>query len=344
MRLSPTAFINRQLKGMVMSNLDMDAIERKLLGLLQRDFPLVREPYRELARKLALSENEVVAQIEKLKAKGIVRQISPVLDARRLGYQSTLVAMKVAQSGLRRAEQTIVQHPGVSHAYERDHEFNIWFTLSLPPMVNIDPELQRMTRDSGSDAAFALPAVKIFKIGAYFGVDGEEQPSSNQSDTELPHQVELPLLDRQVINVLQKDLPLTSAPFDAIATEARMDVTDFLTQCQSLIQRRVIRRFGAAVNHVKIGFQANAMTCWVAPPEVVDSAGRQIASLPEVSHCHERKTNSLWPHNLFAMIHGYTKEECHTVASRVAAETGLEDYLMLFSTREFKKTRVKYLV
>ena len=144
--------------------------------------------------------------------------------------------------------------------------------------------------------------------------------------------------------MLQKDLPLTSAPFDAIATEARMDVTDFLTQCQSLIQRRVIRRFGAAVNHVKTGFQANAMTCWVAPPEVVDSAGRQIASLPEVSHCHERKTNSHWPRNLFAMIHGYTKEECHTVASRVAAETGLEDYLMLFSTREFKKTRVKYLV
>lgn len=327
-----------------MSNLDMDAIDRRLLGLLQRDFPLVREPYRKLARKLARSENEVVERIEKLKVKGIVRQISPVLDARCLGYQSTLVAMKVAQSRLRRAEQTIVQHPGVSHAYERDHEFNIWFTLSLPPMVNIDPELKRMTRDSGSDAAFTLPAVKIFKIGAYFGVDGEEQPSSNQSDTELPHQVELSPLDRQVINVLQKDLPLTSAPFDAIATEARMDVTDFLTQCQSLIQRRVIRRFGAAVNHVKIGFQANAMTCWVAPPEVVDSAGRQIAALPEVSHCYERKTNSLWLHNLFAMIHGYTKEECHTVASRVAAETGLEDYLMLFSTRELKKTRVKYLV
>ncbi len=123
-----------------------------------------------------------------------------------------------------------------------------------------------------------------------------------------------------------------------------MDEDYFLAQCQSLKQRGIMRRFGAAVNHRKAGFKANAMTCWVAPPEKVDAAGRKLASLKEVSHCYERKTNPLWRYNLFAMIHGHTEKACQEIASKVSEETGLTDYAMLFSTREFKKTRTKYLV
>jgi DNA-binding Lrp family transcriptional regulator len=105
-----------------------------------------------------------------------------------------------------------------------------------------------------------------------------------------------------------------------------------------------MRRFGAAVNHRKAGFAANAMTCWAAPPEKVVAAGQKLASWREVSHCYERKTNPLWRYNLFAMIHAHTEEACREIAAKVSAQTGLTDYVMLFSTREFKKTRVKYLV
>ncbi len=118
-----------------MSVPDLDAIGRKLLGMLQRDFPLVSEPYLKLAESLGLSESEVMGRIQGLKDRGIVRQVSPVLDARRLGYQSTLVAAKVSNANLGRAEQVLGQHPGVSHAYEREHDFNIWFNynFSLKP-------------------------------------------------------------------------------------------------------------------------------------------------------------------------------------------------------------------
>ncbi len=86
------------------------------------------------------------------------------------------------------------------------------------------------------------------------------------------------------------------------------------------------------------------MTCWVVPAEKIEAVGRKLASQRWVSHCYERKTNPFWRYNLFAMIHGHTKEACQEIAGKVSAETGLTDCVMLFSTREFKKTRVKYLV
>jgi len=112
----------------------------------------------------------------------------------------------------------------------------------------------------------------------------------------------------------------------------------------STITRPGFRRYGAAVNHHKAGFAANAMTCWIAPPEKVDEAGEKLASLRAVSHCYERKTNQAWSYNIFAMIHAHTKEECQQIVDNMCAEMDLSDYLMLFSTQEFKKIRTKYLV
>ena len=129
-----------------------------------------------------------------------------------------------------------------------------------------------------------------------------------------------------------------------MAASLSMDVEQFLAQCRSLQQRGIIRRFGAAINHNRVGFKANAMTCWVVPPDMVDIAGQKLASLREVSHCYERKTSSLWRYNLFAMIHGHTREDCQNIASNISREIGLTDYVLLFSTKEFKKTRSKYLL
>lgn len=107
-----------------MSDFSLD-VNRKLLGLLQAEFPLSRQPYTEMGLKLGISDDEVFEHIQKLKARKIVRRISPVIDARSLGFHSTLVAMKVAESQLENAEQVIAAHPGVSHGYERDHHFNV---------------------------------------------------------------------------------------------------------------------------------------------------------------------------------------------------------------------------
>jgi len=174
--------------------------------------------------------------------------------------------------------------------------------------------------------------LKQFKIGTHF------------SGGALPPPVKLSATERRVINELQNDLPLVSAPFGEMAARLNMDVAEFLARCQSLVECGVMRRFGASVNHREIGLKANAMVCWVAPPQTVAVAAQKLARLSEVSHCYERKTNPLWQYNLFAMIHGHTREACREIADRVSGETGLKDYVLLFSSREIKKKRVKYLV
>ncbi len=321
-------------------------VNKKLLNLIQTEFPLVSAPYRALGDKLGISGDDVMARIGELKARGIIRQISPVFDARRLGYRSTLVAMKVAQAQLDRAARLFVEHPGVSHGYERDHQFNLWFTLAIPPAADIDAELQRLTGQIGVDSVMALPATKLFKINTYFAVDedGQSGNGGTQPDTALPQETPLSDLERRVINELQQDLPLVSAPFATVAERLKISEADLQTRCRSLLERGIIRRFGASLNHRQVGYTANAMTCWVVPPGMVDAAGKKLAALGEVSHCYERKTNPSWPYNLFAMIHAHDKETCRQIADRVSQETGLGDYISLFSTREFKKMRIKYTV
>ena len=324
----------------------LNGIDQKLLNLLQAKFPLTREPYADLGLSLGIAEEAVIGRIEQLKATGLIRQIGPVFNAASLGYRTTLVAMRVAETGLAKAAELISKHPGVSHAYERDHHFNFWFTLAVPATIETEAELQRLAGPIKAESVFVLPALRLFKLRAYFGPDGDGQSGidAEASGDIIPQEARLSPTDRRVINELQQDLPLVPRPFAEMPVRLGMDEEIFLAQCRSLLSRGVMRRFGAAVNHRKAGFTANAMTCWAAPPEKVVAAGQKLASLREVSHCYERKTNPLWRYNLFAMIHAHTEEACREIADKVSAQTGLTDYVMLFSTREFKKTRVKYLV
>ncbi len=318
-------------------------IEGRLLHLLQARFPLSRRPYRDLASQIGTSEGEILDLVANMKASGLVRQISPVFDARSLGYTTTLVASRMPGEHLDRAARRLLEHPGISHAYERDHHLNIWFTLALPSRQDAEAELQPFMSEVGAEVLFCLPALRIFKLRTHFAREAYVQQVSRPEETG-GRDCHLSDPDRKVVNETQEDLPLIPEPFATMAARTGLDQDSFLETCRSLLGRRVMRRFGAAVNHRRAGFNANAMASWAIRPEEVETAGRALASLSQVSHCYERKTNTLWPHNLFAMVHGQAKEDCLNLIRRVTAENGLTEPVVLFSTRELKKIRVKYLV
>ncbi len=325
--------------------MEMDSVNQKLLARLQNGFPLTAEPFRELGRSLEIPEEEVIDRIERFRNEGIIRQISPVFDARSLGYRTTLTAVKVNEDRLEKAAQIIGQNPFISHAYEREHPFNLWFTLALPGAADIDAEMRNIAAAIPAGTIFHLPATKLYKIGAYFGAgDPEAKGGVKRAPGRLPQAVELSPEARAVINGVQRDLPLTPRPFAGMSEDAGMDEGRFLEQCRFLLERGIMRRYGAAVNHRRVGYTANAMACWAVPEDKADALGKRLASLGEVSHCYERKTSPEWPYNLFAMIHGHERESCQEIARRVSAGHGLNDYVLLFSTRELKKTRIKYQV
>lgn len=313
------------------------------MGLLQRRFPLTPEPFSVLGEVLGTTDEETIRRVRRFKESGLVRQIGPVVEARKIGRHTTLAAFKLDQSALEAAERLIREHPAISHAYQRQHEFNVWITLAGNSERDVDNELRRLKSLLKADEVVDLPVLKLYKIGFYLDLEESDTPDAFPPVMDYSR-IEMDPLSKEVINVLQTDLPLVSRPFDKMAQEVGLSTQTFLNCCSSLIDAGVIRRFGAAVNHRKAGYVANAMTCWSVPEKMVDSVGRYLASCREVSHCYERKTSSGWDYNIFAMIHGRRKQDCLELADEVTNRLALGRYEALFSTKEIKKARVKHTV
>ncbi len=111
-----------------------------------------------------------------------------------------------------------------------------------------------------------------------------------------------------------------------------------LERLNLLLEKRVIRRFAATIGHRALGIVANAMIVWRVPSEDVERVGGIMASFDEVTHCYERPSVPKWPYNLYSVVHSHSREECRKVAAEISRKTGVEDYQVLFSEREFKKT------
>jgi len=325
----------------------LDSIDQSLLNIIQSEFPLSREPFADLGKRLNIRDTEVIKRTETLKNAGIIRMISPVVNPRKLGYQTTLVCMKIREDQLEKTVRIIATHPMVSHCYMRDHDLNFWFTLALSIKDELDNEVQKLGEIFKADTIMNLPAIRVFKIGAYFKFGNSTNQITNSSQEfhhEEKHYLNLSLTDRKIINELQQDLTLNLNPYDIMSNNLSMDKDDFLNHSKSLIQRGIMRRYSASVNHYGIGLLANSMTCWQVPLETIEKAGRKIARFGEVSHCYQRRTSSLWPHNLYAMIHADTRETCQTLALQISQEAMIDhcNPVMLFSTKEIKKTRIYY--
>ncbi len=144
--------------------------------------------------------------------------------------------------------------------------------------------------------------------------------------------------DIKLLKQIQDGIPLTETPYRDIAAALGLTEDEVISRLERLLEEKKIRRFAASVAHRKIGITSNAMTVWRVPPERVDEVGPIMAGFPEVTHCYERPTFPDWPYNTFTMIHGYTDEECEQVIEAIKEKTGLNDYVILYSEKEFKKT------
>ncbi|MGR3295157.1 MAG: siroheme decarboxylase subunit beta [Candidatus Bathyanammoxibius sp.] len=144
--------------------------------------------------------------------------------------------------------------------------------------------------------------------------------------------------DIQMLKQIQDGIPLTERPYRDIGDALGISEDEVIERLKMLMEEKKIRRFAASVAHRKIGINSNAMTVWRVPPERVDEVGPIMAAFPEVTHCYERPTFADWPYNVFTMIHGYTDEQCEDVIAAIKEKTGLDDYVILYSEKEFKKT------
>lgn len=149
-------------------------------------------------------------------------------------------------------------------------------------------------------------------------------------------------IEKKVIASIQGDMPIVEQPFAQIAAEIGIDEAALLDVLDKLVQRGVIRRFGATLRHQKSGYRANAMTAWRVEEDRMDEVGEIMASFKEVSHCYRRNPTPEWKYNLYTMIHGTSEDHCRQTAELMSIKAKVQTYSLLFSRRELKKTSMTY--
>ncbi|MDH5463251.1 MAG: Lrp/AsnC family transcriptional regulator [Nitrosopumilus sp.] len=325
----------------------MDESDKELLNEIQWTFPLVTRPFDIIAKKFNTPPEDIKNRLNNLKETGVLRQLSAIFDTRKLGYTSSLVAMEIEDDQLENVANQINRHPGVSHNYERDHQFNLWFTLAVPPGSDLKEELDRFNVLKGIKKVRMLPTLQLFKIGVKLDMvdDKKHEVAPTEAKKEIKNiKFEATEEDKEFIRELQKDMDIVDEPFVKSAKNLGITENELFEKMKYYEDIGVMRRFAAILRHRQVGFTANGMIVWKVPEDRISEVGETLGSFPQVSHCYERPTYDDWPYNVFSMIHCKTHHEANEMAKTIQDQIHVDDYKILFSSREFKKTRVEYFV
>jgi siroheme decarboxylase len=329
------------------SAVPLDDLDRKLLNLMQGSFPIAQRPYRRVAELGGVQEAELMRRVQWLLDKRIIRQVTPIFDTRALGYSSMLVAAKVDPRNPHRAAQVINEHPGVSHNYLRNHEFNLWFTIATEPdsRLGLAGTLEVLAKEAGAESVRQLPTLRLFKIRMDLEMEGDTDALSSVAEVAEPIDLDpqpYDELDIAVIRALQGDMAVVEEPYAAAASEMGLTQERFLDHLAGMQERGLLRRVAAILFHRRAGFSANGMGVWQVPEERIFEIGCRMAAVRGISHCYQRPTYEDWPYSVFTMAHGRSKEECDAVLESIAEQTGIDERATLYSSTEFKKIRLLY--
>ncbi len=318
------------------------------LYALQRPWPLVERPLAALAETLATTEAQLLAFVQQLRERGLVRRVGGVFDARQLGYRSSLFAIRVTDvKALAAAAECVCAQPGVTHAYTRGWPEGIkmdgitsadyvdypqlWYTLSarndcyeaaMAPLADFAPQ--------------AFPALTRYKIDVVFDprTRDRDERTEYRAPTQL-HPVILPTLEQQaIVRRYQEDIDRVAQPFR----------TEDLPQLRAWQANGTLRRFALLLRHRATGFTANGMCCWKVDSSVLDTYGRRLAADADVTHCYARPLAENFPFNLYAMIHKCSWQEGYDSFQRLTQVAGLPSGRIFFSTHEYKKSSLRCFV
>jgi siroheme decarboxylase len=327
----------------------LDEDDKRLMNVLQSNFPLQPEPWPDIAARAGLPVDEAMTRTQRLLDGRIIREITPIFDTRALGYESMLVAAKVDAEHPQRAAKIVNSHPGVSHNYLRTHDFNLWFTIATPPdsELGLQGTLEVLQRLTGAESIRRLPTLVLFKINMNLEMAGDTDALVEHVEAAPPRELEMQPYDDfdvAVIKALQGPMRVAERPYDEAAAEVGVSAERFVEHLEAMRARKLLRRVAAILYHRRAGFSANGMGVWRVPDDQILEMGGRMAAVRGISHCYQRPTYEDWPYSVFTMAHGRSKEECDAILDSIADMTGLhgDDRATLYSSTEYKKIRLHY--
>lgn len=313
----------------------MEALDQKILEIVQDGFPLEEHPYAALGRLLGVSEEEAFDSVERLRKSGVIRRLGGVYDSHRLGYISRLCAGVVGANELESFAAAVDKIPAITHNYVRSHAYNVWFTVIARSESEIQETVRGLEAETVLHDAHVLSASKMFKINTVMKAASGQATEGKVVD-KLDSKGAEPFVpearDRRRINLLCQDIPHTQTPFSDLGID--------VAEIRGDLDRKIMRRFGAVLRHQQAGFDANAMVCLAVAD--TERAGALLAENPHVSHCYERSPFQGFPYNVYAMFHGQSEAELEqSICSALSALNG-PDHAVLTSLKELKKTSFVY--
>ncbi len=314
----------------------------RLAGEIQWSVPLEPDPFGRLGTTLGLDGAEVREHLRARSEDGTLREISAILEGDAFGWESALVAARVPPERLEAVAAVVNAHPTVTHDYERRHDYNLWFTLAVPPEMGLERTLEILGAEAGGIRFRPLPRTATFKIAVRFNVDSRE----NESDGPRPapnFRFRPDERERRMLRALQRPLPIAERPFLPLAEAAGVTEAELL-RFGSEHLGKAIRRYAATFRHRRLGVKGNAMVAWRVAGAELAAAGARLAAAPEVSHCYARRPLEDFPYALYSMVHGPDEESVRGTVARLAETIGRPEHLLLFSPREFKKCRLRYFL
>ena len=324
------------------AGIDLDGA--RLIDRLQRQLPLSERPFADVAAELNMGESQLIERLERLLGSGVLTRFGPLYHIERAGGQFILAALQVPEQRYAEVTALVNALPEVAHNYRRDHVLNMWFVVAAETPETAWAACDQIEAATGLEV-HAFPKEREYFVGLYLPLlQGATAPWSPPDRPKNPAPVALTEFDRQLIAATQAGLPLVLRPYDAVAAMLGSTGQDVRTRLSDLLAAGVVRRIGAVPNHYRLGYVANGMSVWDVDDAEVDRLGELIGSQAGVSHCYRRPRKAgVWRYNLFAMLHGHTRDQVLVQAEQVAALLGSahRTHEVLFSSAILKKTGLR---
>ena len=326
----------------------LSELERRLINTYQGGFPITEQPFRNAAAYLDCSEHTLLDTIHQLLHNGALSRFGPLYDAGRLGGGLTLAAMSVPGDRFEEVTKQVNDYREVAHNYRRDHILNMWFVLATATADVVETTINSIAGATGLKV-YNFPKHREYYVGLRLVLndDGEvtSVPVNSQTAESQYHCSYHPdETDRKIINSTQAGLPLVNCPYKAISDQTECSSDDVKQRLRRMLSHGIIRRIGVVPNHYRLGLKANGMTVWDVADDRVEELGNSIGQLDFVSHCYLRPRHlPEWRYNLFAMVHGHTRDEVDDKAKHIASLLGdaCDARETLFSTAILKKTGMR---
>lgn len=340
--------------------------DNRIIYALQKGLPLVQRPFAALAKRLGVSEKDVLVCLGQLADSGRIRRFGGVFDAGRLGFRSVLCAVSTRdRDHLEEVAAELVTHPGITHCYRRKPSPNfqppggeggktvapcpdLWFTLSVPA-DRYDRQVSSIQACSGCDRLLFFPGVRRFKVEVVF--DTRDEPEKSESaGLGQAVQVSLGLSpselspgERRIVQLLQDSIAPCPYLYQALAAQVGISESDLLATLHRWKSDGILRRIAPVLYHRQMGYRANAMCVWQMAQADTRRAGKAVAADHRVTHCYERASHSDFPYNLFAMVHAFSWPAVDRLFLELTRKIGGPPGMPLRSVTEFKKTSLRYI-